>query len=142
MGLNESNPPKVQYPYLYLTNPDYDIQHVVDENEFKLTSNQESRAVLIIKHNAIYLMAVQMDKVLQDNINDRFNHANPNIKNASHIIRLIRNAYAHNPLLPIWDIKNEMKNKIFIVENIIKIDTNKLEINPSDGSFSVVPFHY
>ena len=58
---------------------------------------------------------------------NRFNHRNDGIRNASLILRQIRNAFAHDPLNPTWDIRQpEAMNKILVVKDIIKLDTKEI----------------
>ncbi len=92
-----------------------------------LTPNEEERAASALEHSATYLLAVQVDKVLSEAVSDRFKHRDDNIRAASWIARLIRNAFTHNPLDPVWLIYPECDNKSYRVGNIAALDTQSLD---------------
>ncbi len=48
------------------------------------------------------------------------------------ILRLLRNAYAHDPLSPIWKLKPSEENTQYKIENVISVDTNGLNGKPVD----------
>jgi hypothetical protein len=101
-------------------------KHRLEGHELSLNKEQERFAAQALEHCATYLMAVQMDKALQDLVPNRFQHADEEILSASCIVRLIRNAFAHNPFAPKWQIYNEHKDRIYRVEGIIELDTSTL----------------
>lgn len=105
-------------------------RHVLFKPELALDGKQEESATSFIEHSAIYIMAVQIDTVLEVNFEDRFNHADRNIRSASWISRLIRNSFAHNPFAPVWQIYPECENKIFEVNDAIILNTEGLNNKP------------
>ena len=85
---------------------------------YGLNGSEEIIRRALIPHCAFYIMAVQMDTILEDIFKkERFKHSNNDIRNASIIISMIRNAFAHNPLYPKWLIPREYINNIFIFYN-------------------------
>lgn len=68
--------------------------------------------------------------MLQAIIPDRFRHPNPNIRCASWIARLIRNAFAHNPFAPVWKTYAECKNQTYNVNDVISLKTTGLNGKP------------
>jgi hypothetical protein len=103
-------------------------KHVMDAKELSLTAEEERVASVILEHSATFLMALQLDEILEKLIPNRFEHDDNSIRNGSRIIRLIRNAYAHDPLSPMWlKIPASWKNQVFKVDNVISLNTNGLE---------------
>ena len=108
----------------------YDVfvfgKHSTEKGELKLSKNEEKVASQILEHIATYTMMVQLNKIMEIKYPNRLQHSDINIRNASQIIRLIRNAFAHDPLEPVWQITQSCDNQIFQVGNIIKLDTTGL----------------
>ncbi len=71
-------------------------------------------------------MATQANSILEDLFPDRLEHQDDDIRNASQIIRLIRNAFAHDPFSPTWEISNPCKDKTFSIDNVISLNTHGL----------------
>lgn len=103
--------------------------HIADHDELSLSPEAEERASGALVHCATYLLAVQLDSVLQEAISNRFNHSNSVISAAAWIARLIRNAFAHNPLYPVWKIDRKCRNKLIEIPGIIRLDTSGREGN-------------
>jgi hypothetical protein len=76
------------------------------------------------------MITMQLDSILQSEISNRFDHPNPAIRNASWIARLNRNAFAHDPLQPTWQLYPECEKKIFEVEKIVALNTDGLHGKP------------
>ena len=86
--------------------------------ELRLNKKEEKYAVTLLEHSAIYLIAVQIDSALEDLFRSRFNHPNKDIRTISCIIRLIRNAFAHNPFAPRWLLDRRFKNKTYTIGDL------------------------
>ena len=91
-------------------------KHTVDKTELILDKNQEELASVLLEHSATYITMVQLNSVLEEVWPNRLQHKNDNIRNASQITRLIRNAFAHDPFEPIWKITPRWDNHIFEVK--------------------------
>jgi hypothetical protein len=103
-------------------------KHTMDTKELLLTAEEEKMAAVIVEHSATYLMAVQLDEILEKLFPNRFEHSNRRIQNGARIVRLIRNAYAHDPLSPTWlKIPSSWRNQVYNVDEIISLNTNNLE---------------
>jgi len=101
-------------------------KHIANEKDLKLTKKEENLSVSLLHHVATYILALQVDRVLQDKFQDRFNHKDDNIRSASWIARLIRNAFSHNPFYPEWEFYTECLNKKYEVIDVISLDTTGL----------------
>jgi len=102
--------------------------HRMNSEELKLSDEERDYAPRLYEHTAKYVLVTQVDKVLQEMIGgDRFEHEDDNLRAASHIIRQLRNAFAHDPFNPRWKIRDERaRNEIFSVKDIIELDTSNL----------------
>jgi hypothetical protein len=105
-------------------------EHFRDREQLHLSKEQERLAGSILEHSATYILALQMDKALQDTVPNRFKSPDADIYAAAWVARLIRNTFAHNPLAPIWDIQPEAQNKTYEVANIIRVTTDTLDGQP------------
>jgi hypothetical protein len=66
----------------------------------------------ILERFAYRLLAMELDAALSQLTGDRrFNHDEDLIKNASIVVRLIRNAVAHNILDPVWKNDRKLQNR-------------------------------
>ena len=97
--------------------------HSATHDELYLEPAEEERAAAAFAHCAIYTMVVQLDTVLGCVFSDRFHHPDTDICSAAWISRLLRNAFAHNPLNPVWQIYSECDNKMYKVKKIITLET-------------------
>jgi hypothetical protein len=103
-------------------------KHVADNKELVLNSEEEELAISLLHHVATYLLANQIDTYLGICQKDRFTDKNPNIRDAACIARLIRNAFAHNPFMPQWQIRmDKCKDRVLNVSDIIELNTNNLD---------------
>ena len=105
-------------------------QHVAHHEELALTPKQEEQAFAALEHCATYIAVIQVHTVLEAIHPDPFHIAEPATSAAFQISRLIRNAFAHNPFAPVWEIRHAWRDKVFIVPGIISLDTTGL-----DGQF-------
>jgi len=102
-------------------------RHVAHHDELVLTPKQEEHAFSALEHCATYIAVVQIHTVLEAIHPDPFNIKEPAILAAFQISRLIRNAFAHNPFAPAWEIRAAWRSKVFIVPDIITLDTTGLD---------------
>lgn len=125
-GFGAHNPPKLIYYEQFSWG-----KHLLGKKDIQLTKKQERWSIAILHHVATNLMVAQMDSVLENHYGKkRFEHINQDIKSAAWIVRLIRNAFTHNPFNPIWLIDRRANNTIYEISEIIKLDTNNLNNRP------------
>ncbi|MBE3122523.1 MAG: hypothetical protein IMZ58_10015 [Thermoplasmata archaeon] len=100
------------------------LKHVVKKNEVKLTASEEKTGARILEHVGTYMMMLQLNKVLEDEWGkNRLQSKDNDIQNISQVVRLIRNAFAHDPFEPCWNISNSSKNKEFEIPGILTLKT-------------------
>lgn len=101
-------------------------QHTANEEDLKLTREQEFGAADLLEHVATYILAVQIDAALEAAYPNRLESADQIVRATSSIARLIRNAFAHNPFAPKWIVDRNVVNKEFTVPEIISLNTTDL----------------
>jgi hypothetical protein len=116
--------PRLLYPKTWVWG-----RHSVTDKDIKLSRDEARGGAMYVAHSALYVMVIQIDTALEKCFGgDRFSHTDKDIKSASCIARLIRNAFAHDPFHPVWLVPSRMKNKIFRVDRIgVELNTNGLE---------------
>jgi len=105
-------------------------QHVAEHDELVLTREQEEQAFATLGHCATYISVVQVHTALESVHDDPFQIAEADVASAFHISRLIRNAFAHNPFIPVWEVRDAWKNRRFVVPDVITLDTSDLDGKP------------
>jgi hypothetical protein len=101
-------------------------QNSVKYEEIALREDQADYASCFLQRSATYLMAVAIQKVLEAVVDRPQKADDKNMKSAYWIARLIRNASAHDPIIPTWKIDRNQKNKGFSVPNVIVLNTSSL----------------
>ena len=98
--------------------------------EIALTQKEADIAAFYLQRSATFLMASTILYAI------KARYANPKkIKNlevvaAYQIARMIRNAFAHSPLEPFWNIDPDCQNCIFEIDGVVKFDTKALDGKP------------
>ncbi len=102
-------------------------KHRISYDEVVLTQDQADIAANYLKQTATYLMSITIKEALKGIYTDPKNHSDKNIVAAYQIARLIRNAFTHSPIRPVWQIDPDCRDKEFIVDNVITLNTNGLD---------------
>lgn len=100
-------------------------KHSLDRNDLQLDPDSFALCGTILERLAYRLLAMELDAALSVEFSgdDRFNHKDDFVRNASTVIRLIRNTVAHNVLEPIWKIDRKLQNRKFTIDEILMFDT-------------------
>lgn len=104
-------------------------RHTVTSEELQLSETEEELAFSSLEHSAIYLAMAQIHTTLETIFDDPFHIENQIASDAFQISRLTRNAFAHNPFAPIWEVR-EVWRKKYDVPEIIRIDATNLDGKP------------
>ncbi len=107
-------------------------KHRVLYEEIALRQDQADIAANYLKQTATYLMALAIKEAIKKIYADPKNHQDKNIVAAYQISRLIRNAFAHSPIRPIWHIDPDCRDRKFVVDDIITLNTKGLDGKPFD----------
>lgn len=101
-------------------------KHSMEVEEVNVPPGEQQRASVALQHSATYLLAVAMNTVLERALHGdkRFRHPNRSARHACQIARLVRNAFAHSPFQPTWDIRPQIcRDQQYEVESLIALDT-------------------
>ena len=101
--------------------------YVAHRKELSLSPAREKQAFAALEHCGTYLAAVQVHSALESIYPGPFHIPESEIAAAFQIARLLRNAFAHNPLGPVWEIRDAWKNQIFDVPGAIRLDTSGVD---------------
>lgn len=107
-------------------------EHSVQYEEIALRQDQADYAAHYLHRSATFLMAVAMKDAIRATVNDPKNSPNPNVRAAYQITRMIRNAFAHAPWSPTWNIDKDCRDRVFEVPDIITLNTTNLDGTPFD----------
>jgi hypothetical protein len=100
-------------------------RHCLDREDLQLGSDCFAVCGTILERLAYRLLAMELDAAFSEELSgeDRFNHKDDFIRNASTVVRLIRNTVAHNVLEPIWKVDRKLQNRKFTIDGILTFDT-------------------
>jgi hypothetical protein len=107
-------------------------KHVVEYKEIALRPDQADFAAQGLQRSATFQMAVVMRDAIAAIVPNAKDHPTFDIRSAFQISRLIRNAFSHGPISPIWSIESIYEGQTFSVSNIITLDTTGLNGKPFD----------
>jgi hypothetical protein len=100
-------------------------RHYLDRGELQLDPDNFALCGTVLERLAYRLLAMELDAALREALkgDDRLNHKDDFVRNASTVIRLIRNTVAHNVLEPVWKIDRKLQNRKFSIDEILTFDT-------------------
>lgn len=102
-------------------------KHHLRGDALSLTKEEEVHAFAMLEHTGTYLAAIQVHTVLEAlHQPDPFMIADAAIADAFQIARLIRNAFAHNPFAPHWEVKGKWR-RVYDVPRVIHLDATNLD---------------
>jgi hypothetical protein len=101
-------------------------RHRVSYKDFGLRHDQVDYAASQLEMTATLVMASTARDALVELFPGTKEHVDPNVVAAYQISRLIRNAFAHNMISPIWSIDDDCRDKIFEIDKVIRLDTAHL----------------
>jgi len=102
-------------------------KHVLNADEMRLSSDDAALAASVLDHTVTLSLAVWIRQAFQDVLPDARNSEDWNIRSAFEISRLIRNAFSHSPADPTWNIDPICRNKNFVVEDVIQLNTTDID---------------
>jgi len=105
-------------------------RHHTDYREFGLRLDQASYAAPLLEFVATFVMASTIRRAFEDCIPNANAHSDMNIACAYQIARLIRNAFAHNMLHPVWSIDKNCRDQCFCISDVISLNTSGLHEAP------------
>lgn len=103
-------------------------RHSLSPDDLRLTPDNFALCGTVLERLAYRLLAMELDSALASELSgeDRFNHEDTFVRDASTVIRLIRNTVAHNILEPIWKIDRKLQNRKIVIGGLLAFDTTGL----------------
>jgi hypothetical protein len=82
----------------------------------------------MLENVATYMMMLTLNEVLDDEWGKgRLQSKDKEIQNISRVVELIRNAFAHDPFRPTWQLTEATRNKEYEIPGILTLKTDCLE---------------
>jgi hypothetical protein len=101
--------------------------HVVRYAELAISEDEADCAACYLHRSATFLMAVAMKDAIRTAVANPKNHSDDAVRSAYQISRLIRNAFAHAPFNPVWSIDPDCRDQVFVVRDLLSLDTTGLD---------------
>lgn len=101
-------------------------KHSVRYEEIALSEADAEHAAWSLHRSATFLMAVAIKDAIRVAVHDPKTDSDADVRCAYQIARLIRNAFAHSPLDPVWSIDFDCRDRVFVVRDLIRLDTTGL----------------
>lgn len=107
-------------------------KHSLSPADLRLNPDDFALCGTVLERLAYRLLAMELDSALASALSraDRFDHSDPFVRNASAVVRLIRNTVAHNILEPVWKIDRKLQNRQFVIDGVLTFDTADLNGRP------------
>ncbi|MCI0712735.1 MAG: hypothetical protein L0154_21445 [Chloroflexi bacterium] len=102
-------------------------KHIFNYSEIALSNEEANFAAWNLQRSATFLMASAILYAIKGSFQNPKSHSNPQVINAYQIVRMIRNAFSHNPFNPVWHIDDDCRNKRFEIEGVIQLDCTSLD---------------
>lgn len=103
------------------------LSHSVTQQELELTKDEEKIGAQMLEFIGTYMLALQLNEILEKEWGSaRLQSPDSEILSISQVVRLIRNAFAHAPLYPIWDISKSAQDQEFNIPTILTLRTHNL----------------
>ncbi len=101
-------------------------RHRTSYQEFALRPDQAEYAAPALEYVSTFTMASAIAEAIKDCVPDVPKNSDIKIVSAFRIARLLRDAFAHGMLRPVWQIKAACRNQTVAIPDVIAIDTTDL----------------
>lgn len=101
-------------------------RHRTRYQEFALRPDQADYSASALERVATFAMSSALRQAFAECVPDAKAHERPEVVFAYQISRLVRNAFGHHVLRPIWSIDRDCQDRKFEVENVVTLDTTGL----------------
>lgn len=102
-------------------------RHRTGYKEFGLRPDQAEYAAAALEYISTFVMASAIAEAFKDCVPDAPTHPDVDVVSAFRIARLLRDAFAHGTLRPVWQVKPAMRNQVIAITDVISIDTTDLD---------------
>lgn len=101
-------------------------RHALRPADFELKPERIDACARYQRLLGMQLLAIEMDSALKSTIPDRLDHSNPEVRNLSIVVWQLRNAFAHDPLSPVWRVNDPKYQMVFHVLSMPPLDLKLL----------------
>lgn len=105
-------------------------KHRVSYEDFGLRPDQVPLAASALEHTAMHVLCSTIRDVIVFLFPNTRHHADPQVVAAYQIARIIRNAFAHAMIAPVWSIDTDCTDKTFEIDGVISLNTTGLNGQP------------
>jgi hypothetical protein len=98
-------------------------KHRVSYEDFGLRPDQAELTAPLLEMTATFVVVAAIRDALIGCFPNTKNHANQNVVAAYQISRMLRNAFSHSMLCPVWAIDENCKDRVFAIDRIISLNT-------------------
>lgn len=99
----------------------------LNRGELALSRKREQLAASVFEHCALNILMQQLDTELtHKHGRRRLTTPDRALRAASWIARHVRNAFAHDPLVPVWQVDRSVRDEVFEWSGIARLDTRGL----------------
>jgi hypothetical protein len=103
--------------------------------ELALRPDQALFASTQLELTATMIMAMSVKKAVKFAFADAESSTDSTVHSAFWIANMVRNAFAHDPIRPVWKIDRKCKSKTLIVPDVIEFITDGLEKKPFEYKY-------
>jgi len=98
----------------------------VQGSDLSLGAHEVELAASLLEHAVTFGLCLAASQAIKDTLPNPRGSSNANVVAAWEIARLIRNAYAHQPLDPVWSIDPHCRDTTYEIEDVVRLDTHGL----------------
>jgi len=102
-------------------------KHRVSYEDFGLRPDQAELTAPTLEMTATFVVAAAIRDALVGCFPNPKKHVNRDVVAAYQISRMLRNAFGHSMLSPVWSIDNDCKDSLFAIDKIISLNTKGLD---------------
>ncbi|WP_127091133.1 hypothetical protein [Aquabacter cavernae] len=120
-------------------------RHRVSYREFGLRSDQAPLAASLLEDTAMFALVSTIRDALVNVFPNTKSNENTKIVSAYQISRMIRNAFAHSMVDPVWSIDSDCVDRVFAIEDVIEIKTRGIHgkrVKWTDYGGPLAIFHF
>lgn len=109
-------------------------RHLFSAQDLEISDDNFALCGTLLERLAYRLLAIELNSALENKFGpNRGAHKDDFVRNSCTVVRLIRNAVAHDILEPVWEIPPSLKYTVFLIDGVLEFDTNGPDGTGLDG---------
>jgi len=101
--------------------------HKVTYEDFGLRKDQAEIIAAHLEMTATFVICAAIRDALVCYFPNTRNHTNQDVVSAYQISRILRNAFSHSVISPVWSIDDDCKDRVFEINEVISLNTTGLQ---------------